>query len=148
MCSWHSPGDTCVMREHPLVQLTPARMQRGKGRVALVVVPGDPLVYRYDSTRSESRLARLEVDAELQRARGRSDVVAVRDERVTEPGSRYIDFLIPGLLGMNLLGSGIWGVGFAVVQARQKKLLKRFMARPMKKGHYLPPFILPPPLFL
>src|SRR6267154_1118263 len=131
------------MREHPLVQLTLARMRefvrepeaifwvfgfpivmafalgiafRNRGPGALLVVPGDPLVYRYDSTRTESRLARLEVDAELQRARGRSDVVAVRDERVTEPGSRYIDFLIPGLLGMNLLGSGIWGVGFAVVQ--------------------------------
>jgi ABC-2 type transport system permease protein len=119
-----------------------ARLQLRTGRVALVVVPGDSLVYRYDSTRTESRLARLEVDGELQHARGRNDVVAVRDERVTEPGSRYIDFLIPGLLGMNLLGSGIWGVGFAVVQARQKRLLKRFMATPMKKSHYLLAFIL------
>jgi ABC-2 type transport system permease protein len=125
-----------------------ARLQLRTGRVALLVVPGDPLVYRYDSTRTESRLARLEVDEELQRARGRSDVVAVRDERVTEPGSRYIDFLIPGLLGMNLLGSGIWGVGFAVVQARQKKLLKRFMATPMKKSHYLLAFILSRLFFL
>src|SRR5437660_3882471 len=125
-----------------------ARLQLRTGRVALLVVPGDPLVYRYDSTRTESRLARLEVDAELQRARGRSDVVAVRDERVTEPGSRYIDFLIPGLLGMNLLGSGIWGVGFSVVQARQKKLLKRFMATPMRRSHYLLAFILSRLLFL
>jgi ABC-type multidrug transport system permease subunit len=125
-----------------------ARLQLRTGRVALLVVPGDPLVYRYDSTRTESRLARLEVDGALQQARGRTDVVAVRDERVTEPGSRYIDFLIPGLLGMNLLGSGIWGVGFAVVQARQKKLLKRFMATPMKKSHYLLAFILSRLVFL
>ncbi len=112
------------------------------GRIALLVVPGDTLVYRYDSTRTESRLARLEVDAVLQRAGGRADRVAVRDERVTEPGSRYIDFLIPGLLGMNLMGSGLWGVGFSVVQARNKKLLKRFMATPMRRGHYLLSFIL------
>ena len=125
-----------------------ARLQLRTGRVVLLVVPGDPLVYRYDSTRTESRLARLEVDEELQRARGRSDVVVVRDERVTEPGSRYIDFLIPGLLGMNLLGSGIWGVGFAVVQARQKKLLKRFMATPMTKSDYLLAFILSRLVFL
>ena len=125
-----------------------ARLQLRTGRVALLVIPGDPLVYRYDSTRTESRLARLEVDEELQRARGRSDVVVVRDERVTEPGSRYIDFLIPGLLGMNLLGSGIWGVGFAVVQARQKKLLKRFMATPMTKSDYLLAFILSRLVFL
>ncbi|HEY6852697.1 MAG TPA: ABC transporter permease [Gemmatimonadales bacterium] len=125
-----------------------ARLQLRTGRVALLVIPGNPLVYRYDSTRTESRLARLEVDGALQQSRGRTDVVAVRDERVTEAGSRYIDFLIPGLLGMNLLGSGIWGVGFAVVQARQKKLLKRFMATPMKKSDYLLAFILSRLFFL
>jgi ABC-type multidrug transport system permease subunit len=72
----------------------------------------------------------------------------VRDERAAAPGSRYIDFLIPGLLGMNLLGSGIWGVGFSVVQARQRKLLKRYMATPMRKSHYLLSFILSRLVFL
>jgi ABC-2 type transport system permease protein len=125
-----------------------ARLRLRTGRIALLVVPGDPLVYRYDSTRTESRLARLEVDDAIQRARGRTDPAAVRDERVAEAGSRYIDFLIPGLLGMNLLGSGIWGVGFSVVQARQKKLLKRFMATPMRRSHYLLGFILSRLIFL
>jgi len=119
-----------------------ARVALRTGRIALLVVPGDPLVYRYDSTRTESRLARLEVDEALQRARGRADPLLARDERVTEPGSRYIDFLIPGLLGMNLMGSGLWGVGFSVVQARTKRLLKRFMATPMRKSHYLLSFVL------
>src|SRR6266700_4370473 len=125
-----------------------ARLQLRTGRVALAVTPGDPVVYRYDSTRTESRLARLEVDAAVQRARGRADPAVVRDERVTEPGSRYIDFLIPGLLGMNLMGSGLWGVGFSVVQARTKKLLKRLMATPMRRSHYLLSFILSRLLFL
>ncbi|HYT04718.1 MAG TPA: ABC transporter permease [Gemmatimonadales bacterium] len=125
-----------------------ARLQLRTGRVALAVTPGDPVVYRYDSTRTESRLARLEVDAAVQRARGRADPAVVRDERVTEPGSRYIDFLIPGLLGMNLMGSGLWGVGFSVVQARTKKLLKRFMATPMRKSHYLMSFVLSRLVFL
>jgi len=125
-----------------------AQLQLRSGRIALLVVPGDPVVYRYDSTRTESRLARLEVDDALQRARGRTDPAAVRDERMVELGSRYIDFLIPGLLGMNLLGSGIWGVGFSVVQARQKKLLKRFMATPMRRSHYLLGFILSRLVFL
>src|SRR5881296_1887787 len=119
-----------------------ARVALRTGHIALLVVPGDPLVYRYDSTRTESRLARLEVDETLQRARGRADPLPARDERVTEPGSRYIDFLIPGLLGMNLMGSGLWGVGFSVVQARTKRLLKRFMATPMRKSHYLLSFVL------
>src|SRR5437016_1829529 len=92
-----------------------ARLQLRTGRVALIVVPGDRVAYRYDSTRSESRLARLEADDVVQRARGRADPARVADQRVTAPGSRYIDFLIPGLLGMSLMGSRLRGVGFSVV---------------------------------
>jgi ABC transporter DrrB family efflux protein len=125
-----------------------ARTELRTGRIALLVVPGSPIVYRYDSTRTESRLARLEVDDALQRAGGRADAAVVRDDRVTEPGSRYIDFLIPGLLGMNLMGSGLWGVGFSVVQARTKGLLKRFLATPMRKSEYLLSYMLSRLLFL
>ena len=150
------PGDSAVavvLDSSPRLVATvldtaTARLRLRTGRVALLVIPGDPLVYRYDSTRTESGLARLEVDAVLQRARGRKDLVAVRDDRAVAPGSRYIDFLIPGLLGMNLLGSGIWGVGFSVVQARQRKLLKRYMATPMRRSHYLLSFILSRLVFL
>jgi ABC transporter DrrB family efflux protein len=125
-----------------------ARLELRTGRVALLVIPGDPIVYRYDSTRTESRLARLAADDAVQRLHGRADPARVADARVTEPGSRYIDFLIPGLLGMNLMGSGLWGVGFSVVQARTKKLLKRFMATPMRRSHYLLSFILSRLVFL
>ena len=107
------------------------------GKVALVVVPGDPLVYRADPTRPDSRLARLAVDDAIQRARGRVDPVAVADEALTERGSRYIDFLIPGLVGMNLMGTGMWGIGFYIVNARSKRLLKRLVATPMRRTHYL-----------
>src|SRR6184192_2657581 len=54
-----------------------ARLQLRTGRVALLVVPGDPVVYRYDSTRTESRLARLEADEVVQRARRRADAARV-----------------------------------------------------------------------
>jgi ABC-type multidrug transport system permease subunit len=73
----------------------------------------------------------------LQRASGRRDVVETREKHVTEPGARYIDFLVPGLLGMNLMGSGLWGVGFVIVDMRVRKLLKRFVATPMKRSHFL-----------
>jgi len=139
----HAPGLSSVVLDS-----TQARLQLRTGRVALLVVPGETVVYRFDSTRTESRLARLEADEALQRARGRVDPAPVTEERVTEPGSRYIDFLIPGLLGMNLMGSGLWGVGFSVVQARTKKLLKRFMATPMRRSHYLLAFILSRLVFL
>jgi len=123
--------------------LPPARAaeQLRKGGVALVVVPGDPLLYRYDSTRSESRLARLVTDDALQRALGRRDVRAVAEQKVMEKGSRYIDFLIPGLLGLNLMGTGMWGMGYAVVDARRRKLMKRLLASPMRRSEYLLSFI-------
>jgi ABC-2 type transport system permease protein len=113
------------------------------GEVALVVVPSRERVeYRYDDTRPESRIARLQVDDALQRASGRGDPVPVGDQLIHERGSRYIDFLVPGLLGMNLMGSGIWGLGFAIVDARKKKLLKRLIATPMSRPQYLASFVL------
>lgn len=112
------------------------------GKIALVVVPdgtANPagVEYRFDPTRAESTLARLRVDDALQRAAGRGDAVAVHQREVTEPGARYIDFLIPGLLGMNIMSGGMWGVGYALVEMRVRKLLKRLAATPMRRGHFL-----------
>jgi ABC-type multidrug transport system permease subunit len=119
------------------------------GKVDVVVDGATPdggaplaVTYRYDTTRPEGRAARLAVDDALQRALGRPDRLSTRDERVAQPGNRYIDFLIPGLVGLNLMGSGMWGLGFAVVQARTRKLLKRFAATPMRRSHYLLSFML------
>ena len=114
------------------------------GDVALVMVARGKagVEYRYDDTRPESQVARLIVDDALQRSAGRRDPVAARERLVHERGSRYIDFLVPGLLGMNLMGSGIWGVGFAIVDARKKRLLKRLIATPMSRPQYLASFVL------
>jgi ABC-2 type transport system permease protein len=113
------------------------------GDVALVVISrGDRVEYRYDDTRPESRTARLLVDDALQQANGRRNPVPVSDALVRERGGRYIDFLVPGLLGMNLMGSGIWGLGFAIVDARKKRLLKRLIATPMQRWQYLASFAL------
>jgi ABC-2 type transport system permease protein len=113
------------------------------GEVALIVAPADTGVeYRYDDTRPESRTARLLVDDALQRSLGRRDLVPSNDRVVHERGARYIDFLVPGLLGMNLMGSGIWGLGFAIVDARKKRLLKRLIATPMSRFQYLASFAL------
>lgn len=107
------------------------------GEVEVIVVPGEPPGYRFDATRPESRVARLVVDATLQRARGREDAFAPREERVEVTGSRYIDWLIPGLLGMNIMGTGMWGIGFSLVMARSKRILKRLAATPMSRADYL-----------
>jgi ABC-2 type transport system permease protein len=118
------------------------------GKVALVVVPGVPVTYRYDETRPDARLARIVVNDVLQRAAGRSDAVAVADQRVTEVGARYIDFLVPGLVGLNLMSSGMWGIGYSIVEMRTKKLVKRLLATPMRRSDFLLSFVIMRALFV
>jgi ABC-2 type transport system permease protein len=113
------------------------REELRRGKISLLVEGGDVPVYRYDPTRPESRTARVEVDDALQGNAGRRDAFQAREVKVAEQGSRYIDFLVPGLIGMNLMGTGMWSISFAVVNARLKKLLKRFLATPMRKSHFL-----------
>jgi ABC-2 type transport system permease protein len=107
------------------------------GKISLLVEPGPPVVFYLDETRPDSRIARLAADDALQRSAGRADPLPVRDEKVTEKGSRYIDFLIPGLLGMNLMGTGIWSLAFSITSARNRRVLKRLVATPMRRGDYL-----------
>ncbi|MCP4604955.1 MAG: ABC transporter permease [Proteobacteria bacterium] len=124
------------------------------GRVDILVKASDsdgpvPRVsYRYDPTRDEGSRSRLAVDDIIQRAYGRIDILAVEDEKVTETGGRYIDFLIPGLIGLNVMSSCMWGIGYAVVDSRRRKLLKRFAATPMNRSHFLLSFILSRLVFL
>jgi ABC-2 type transport system permease protein len=107
------------------------------GRVPVLIVPGTPPTYRFDEARAESQVARLAVDAALQRGAGRRDAFAPVEQPIDVVGSRYIDWLVPGLLGMNIMGTGMWSVGFGIVTSRQKKLLKRLVATPMSKADYL-----------
>jgi ABC-2 type transport system permease protein len=120
-----------------------AARQLRTGRVAMVVVAasGRALEYRYDDTRPEGIIARRVVDDAVQRLAGRTDPVTTTEAHIRERGSRYIDFLVPGLLGMSLMGSGIWGIGFSIVDARRRRLLKRLVATPMSRGAYLASFV-------
>jgi len=114
------------------------------GKVVLVAEPGanGTVLYRYDDTNPEGRSSRMLADRAVQRAAGRQDPIAASDALMREPGSRYIDFLVPGLLGMNLMGSAVWGMAFGIVDARCKKLIKRLMATPMPREYYLLSFAL------
>jgi ABC-type multidrug transport system permease subunit len=95
------------------------------------------VTYGYDPTRPESLVARARVDDALQKAAKRHSPLETRANEMTEPGGRYIDFLVPGLLGMSIMGGGLWGLGFVTVDMRIRKLLKRFLATPMRKSHFL-----------
>jgi ABC-2 type transport system permease protein len=114
-----------------------ARDALRRGKVSLLIEGSNAVVFRFDATSPDAQSARREADDALQTAAGRRNVIVTREERVHEQGARYIDFLIPGLLGMNLMGTGMWSMGFTIANARMKKLLKRLVATPMRKTDYL-----------
>jgi ABC-type multidrug transport system permease subunit len=130
--------------------LTAATMDEAAGTHALAtgnilllaIQRPDRVAYKYDETNPDARTARLLADRAIQTAAGRHEAVHAENDLVHETGSRYIDFVVPGLLGMNLMGSAMWGLGFSIVDARQKKLLKRLVASPMPKWQYLSAFLL------
>jgi ABC-2 type transport system permease protein len=115
-----------------------ARRRLRSGKADLMVVPlAQGYEYHFDPSRPEGVLARAAADDALLRAGPARDAPPAYDRPAEESGGRYIDFLIPGLLGMNLMGGGLWGVGYAVVDMRVRKLLKRFLATPMRKSQFL-----------
>ena len=130
--------------------LTAETMDEGAGTHALAtgsilllaIQRPEGVAYKFDDTNPDARTARLLVDRAIQTAAGRQEAVRAENELVHETGARYIDFVVPGLLGMNLMGSAMWGLGFSIVEARQKKLLKRLVASPMPRWQYLMSFLL------
>jgi ABC-2 type transport system permease protein len=109
------------------------------GKVVLVAEPGPTggVIYRYDDANPEGRTARMVADRAVQVAAGRADPVAATDDVAREVGSRYIDFLVPGLVGMGIMSNAVWGLGFAIVDARRRKLMKRIVATPMRRLDFL-----------
>ncbi len=121
-----------------------AELALRNGHVDVLVLEGEPPVLRLDAARQEAEVARLRVLVAISEVE--SDRLAL--DEVTERGSRYIDFLFPGLLGMNLMGTGLWAIGFAVADMRQRKVLKRFLVTPMRRSSFLGSFLLARLVFL
>ena len=107
------------------------------GEVHLIVEPGNPPTYRFDPMRAESRLARLVVDDVLKGVAGRQEPWRAKEDLIEIPGSRYVDWLIPGIISLSIMNNGLWSIGFMTVQARLRKLLKRLAASPMRRRDYL-----------
>lgn len=133
--------------ESQLLSDAEAREALRSGRVDLLVAAQvndgqRAVVFRYDPKNPDSRLARLVVNDALQRSLGRADAVNSEDQAVTEVGARYIDFLLPGLIGLNLMGSSMWGIAYSLVLNRKRRQLKRMAATPMRRSHYLLAYLL------
>jgi len=56
---------------------------------------------------------------------------------LTVRGTRYIDFLVPGLMAMGIMMSCMWGLSYGMIDKRSKKLLRRMVATPMRKSYFL-----------
>lgn len=129
-----------------VTELSPeaARTALRNGDIALAAVPGTDgsVVFLYDDTNSEGRAARALVDRAIQRAAGRVDPVRVEDQLTREPGSRYVDFLVPGLVGLGIMSNAVWGLGFSIVDSRRRKLIKRLLATPMSRVEYLMSYLI------
>jgi len=144
-----TPSIAQALRQDPALDVaevdrTAALETLRNGKVALFadVASDGAVVFRYDDTNPEGRTARILADRAVQRAAGRIDPVAVSDQLVREAGSRYIDFLVPGLVGLGIMSNAVWGLGFSIVDARRRKLTKRLVATPMSRVHYLLSYLL------
>jgi ABC-2 type transport system permease protein len=138
-----SPASEQTLLTSPRIQAEVASLEQA--RRAIVTGKADLLVdlsraaprFELDPTAERASRARLVVNDILQRAAGRADRLHISETEITEPGSRYIDFLLPGLIGLNLMGSSMWGVGYSLVVARKRRLLRRFAVTPMRRSHFL-----------
>jgi ABC-2 type transport system permease protein len=112
-----------------------------RGEVSVVVGrgagPDGPVILRFDPTRPDARTARLSVESALQAAAGATRPLTIEEIEVRARGQRYIDWLIPGLIGFNLMGTGLWSVGFYTTQARENRELRRLIATPMRRSDFL-----------
>jgi len=129
-----------------------AALHLRSGKVDALLRAGDPPNLRFDDARPDSEVARLRVSYALQLLEfdpdGTLSGPQLTLDPVSEKGSRYIDFLFPGLIGMNLMGTGMWSIGFAIAELRQRKVLKRMLVTPMRRSSLLGSLVLSRMIFL
>jgi ABC-type multidrug transport system permease subunit len=115
------------------------RRRTGKVPLYLRFASDGSWQFVYDEAQPDAVSARYQIDDVL--VRKQLGIGAQKqteaDELVTEKGNRYIDFFMPGLIGLNIMGGGLWGIGFVLVDMRVRKLFKRLLATPMNRSQFL-----------
>jgi ABC-2 type transport system permease protein len=134
-------------------RMSPAAATRALARTKVDLVvdlpnSAEPLVLAFDKTQEKSLLARAVTSEVLQRAAGQLTPLPLRELSTSRKGARYLDFLLPGLIGLNLMGSSMWSIGFNLVLARKRKLLRRYAVTPMRRSHFLLSFLVSRSIFL
>jgi len=109
-----------------------------RGYVSVVLYEKNSKIeYHLDPANSDAKLSYIQL-SHLLNDSGKIETI---DENsivpLTENGTRYIDFLIPGLIAMGIMMSAMWGISYTIIERRSKKLLRRMVATPMKKSHFL-----------
>ena len=93
--------------------------------------------YHFDPMNTDAELTYLKLSNII----GKGETIPVTENTVIRPltvtGTRYIDFLVPGLITMGVMMSSMWGISYGIIEKRSKKLLRRLVATPMKKSHFL-----------
>jgi ABC-2 type transport system permease protein len=111
-------------------------LKRGTINVLLVDM-NDSLEYHFDPMNSDAELTYLKLSNII----GNGDIISAKTNSEIKPltvsGTRYIDFLVPGLITMGVMMSSMWGISYGIIEKRSKKLLRRLVATPMKKSHFL-----------
>jgi ABC-2 type transport system permease protein len=105
-----------------------------RGVISLYIeVRNDSLIYHFDPANPDARLTHLVIDREISGVNASASAIALLESK----GTRYIDFLIPGLIALGIMNSCVWGIGWTLIETRMKKLLRRMVATPMKKSVFL-----------
>ena len=109
-----------------------------RGEINLIVEEKqDSIEYNFDPVNSDAKLTYLNLSRIINNRNQSESNINENVEPLTLKGTRYIDFLIPGLIAMGIMMSSVWGLGYGIIETRSKKLLRRMIATPMKKSYFL-----------
>lgn len=111
-------------------------LKRGTMNV-LVAATADSVEYHFDPMNSDAELTYLKLSSVIRDGVLPETISGSGIKPLTVTGTRYIDFLVPGLITLGVMMSCMWGISYGIIEKRSKKLLRRLVATPMKKSHFL-----------
>jgi ABC-2 type transport system permease protein len=109
-------------------------LKRGQANLILMEYP-DSLEYFFDPINPQAKMAYVMLSSAINDENLVYETASINT--LTQKGNRYIDFLIPGLMAMGVMNSLLWGMSYALIDMRSKKLMRRMVATPMKRSEFL-----------